>query len=82
MLSFEYNFFFQCSLIESRICQKRTSVCSSSSINANIRQFENKLCFAEFLFVFGSREPKIASSCKNSIAQLHVTFWQIPSIES
>ena len=24
MLSFEYNFFFQCSLIESRICQKRT----------------------------------------------------------
>ena len=39
-------------------------------LNANIRQFENKLCFAEFLFVFGSREPKIASSCKNSIAQL------------
>ena len=67
----EYNFFFQCSLIESRICQKHPLYALQAQLNANIQQFENNLCFAEFLFVFGSREPKIASSCKNSIAQLH-----------
>ena len=64
----EYNFFFQCSLIESRICQKHPLYALQAQLNANIQQFENNLCFAKFLFVFGSREPKIASSCKNSIA--------------
>ena len=42
MLSFEYNFFFQCSLIESRICQKRTPA-SLYALQAQFMQIYDNL---------------------------------------